>query len=147
MLFNTVEYLIFLPIVVLIYYILPGKVRYVWLAAASCYFYMQWNPLYILLLLLCAVITFCGGRMIANQREKQGGKHKVILILCITFNLIILGYYKYFRFFLNCINMILPHFQLNPIPIEFEILLPVGISFYTLQALGYLMDVYWGGVC
>ena len=145
MLFNTVEYLIFLPIVVLIYYILPGKVRYVWLAAASCYFYMQWNPLYILLLLLCAVITFCGGRMIANQREKQGGKHKVILILCITFNLIILGYYKYFRFFLNCINMILPHFQLNPIPIEFEILLPVGISFYTLQALGYLMDVYWGG--
>lgn len=84
--------------------------------------------------------------MIANQREKQGGKHKVILILCITFNLIILGYYKYFRFFLNCINMILPHFQLNPIPIEFEILLPVGISFYTLQALGYLMDVYWGGM-
>lgn len=149
MLFNTAQYLVFLPIVVLIYYILPGKVRYVWLTAASCYFYMQWNSLYILLLLLCTVITYFGGRLIENQREKRGlflkVNPKVSLILCIVINLIILGYYKYFNFMLNCLNMVLSHFHLNLIHTGFDILLPVGISFYTLQALGYLMDIYRGG--
>ncbi|MEZ3490706.1 MAG: hypothetical protein K1W38_00035, partial [Lachnospiraceae bacterium] len=60
MLFNTVQYLIFLPIVVLIYYILPPKVRYVWLLGASCYFYMQWNKVYLLLLLFCTIVTYTG---------------------------------------------------------------------------------------
>lgn len=64
MLFNTLQYFVFLPIVVLGYYILPKKVRYIWLLLASYYFYMQWNPLYIILLFSSTLLTFAAGRMI-----------------------------------------------------------------------------------
>ncbi len=76
MLFNTVQYLIFLPIVVLIYYILPPKVRYVWLLGASCYFYMQWNKVYLLLLLFCTIVTYTGGRLIERFKDehRQSGR-------------------------------------------------------------------------
>lgn len=63
------QYFFFLPIVVLFYYVLPEKVRYIWLLAASYYFYMQWNPLYIVLMLLCTCLTYVGGRVIGNLRE------------------------------------------------------------------------------
>lgn len=71
MLFNTTQYIIFLPIVILIYYILPAKIRYIWLLIASYYFYMQWNPAYVLLLLFCTVLTFLGGQYI----EKKSGSN------------------------------------------------------------------------
>ena len=64
MLFNTVQYLLFLPIVVLLYYLLPAKARLLWLLGVSYYFYMQWNPLYIILLFSSTLLTFAAGRMI-----------------------------------------------------------------------------------
>ena len=67
MLFNTLQYFIFLPIVVLGYYILPEKSRCIWLLASSYYFYMQWNPLYITLLFTSTLLTYAAGRMIDKQ--------------------------------------------------------------------------------
>lgn len=74
MLFNTPQYLLFLPIVVIIYYILPGKVRYIWLLVVSYYFYMQWNPLYITLLFSCTLLTYVSGRIIGRLRRSGGGR-------------------------------------------------------------------------
>ena len=66
MLFNTVQYLLFLPIVVLLYYLLPAKARLLWLLGVSYYFYMQWNPKYVLLLFSCTVITYAGGLVLEH---------------------------------------------------------------------------------
>ncbi len=151
MLFNTAQYLIFLPLVVLIYYLLPAKVRHVWLLAASYYFYMQWNALYALLLLFSTVTTYACGLAIEKIREKEAtlsgtGKtinwKKICLIGCIFLNLGILFFYKYLYFSLACVNQLLMIAGLPAISLKIDILLPVGISFYTLQSLGYLIDVY-----
>ncbi len=153
MLFNTVQYLIFLPIVVLIYYVLPPKVRYLWLLAASYYFYMQWNPVYILLLFTATAITFVGGRIIENiktkvkaaETEAEADKYKAsmkrVLVICLLICLGILGVYKYADFAVECLNLLLRPLH-RTVEYRFDILLPVGISFYTLQSLGYLIDVY-----
>lgn len=148
MLFNTIQYLIFLPFVVLIYYLLPAKARYIWLLIASYYFYMQWNALYVLLLLFSTITTYVCGFIIGkiNESEKKSNStinwQKICLVICILLNLSILFFYKYLYFGLACINQLLTIFGWTPIVWEINILLPVGISFYTLQALGYLIDVY-----
>lgn len=144
MLFNTPQYLFFLPVVILVYYILPGRIRYIWLLIASYYFYMQWNSLYVLLLLLCTVITYVGSLFI--EKIKSQKRQKICLTVCVLFCLGMLGFYKYFGFALHWMNVVLSHLHLTPLDIKLNILLPVGISFYTLQALGYLIDVYRGGI-
>ncbi|MCH5256684.1 MAG: MBOAT family protein [Lachnospiraceae bacterium] len=164
MLFNTPQYIRFLPIVVLIYYCLPKKVRYIWLLCVSYYFYMRWNPLYITLLFSCTLLTFVSGRILERFNQSSGSKNienaadhdeiiiqirkkkKVCLVVCILLNLGILVYFKYFNFGIMCLNRLLHIFRMNEIDRSFDILLPVGISFYTLQALGYLIDVYRGDI-
>ncbi len=125
----------------------------------SYYFYMQWNPLYILLLFSCTLLTYLCGRMMetckiqGTGKEVEDGNHKkyvvkkkVILVICILLNLGILGFFKYFQFGLSILNRILSYIQVREISWGHDILLPVGISFYTLQALGYLIDVYRGDI-
>lgn len=145
MLFNTPQYILFLPFVVLIYYVLPKKTRYIWLLAASYWFYMQWNPLYIILLFSCTLITYIGARLIewggAKSRRSQA-----CFAVCIILNLGILGFFKYLEFVIGCLNHLLESIHVNTLSWDVDILLPVGISFYTLQALGYLIDVYRGDV-
>lgn len=155
MLFNAMQYLIFLPLTVLIYYFLPNRVRYVWLLIISYYFYMQWNPLYIALLFLCTFITYIGGRIIGSPPysgadgkseaiRKQKKKRRGCLVICIILSLGLLGFFKYFDLGIGYLNRILRLIHMNEINWTYSILLPVGISFYTLQALGYLIDVYRG---
>lgn len=154
MLFNTVQYLLFLPVVVLLYYLLPVKVRYIWLLFVSYYFYMQWNPKYVLLLFSCTAITYAGGMVLEHFTNGQGEekwqrnrvKKKLCFMICLLLNLGILIFFKYFLFGISLVNQILLRFQASEIPWDYEILLPVGISFYTLQALGYLIDVYRGDI-
>ncbi|MBD5444530.1 MAG: MBOAT family protein, partial [Lachnospiraceae bacterium] len=144
MLFNTPQYIIFLPLVVIIYYVLPKKVRYLWLLVVSYYFYMQWNPLYITLLFSCTLLTYVCGRIIERLRQSEDSvkKQRICLAVCILLNLCILGYFKYFEFGIRCLNYLFRHIHVSEIGWGHSILLPVGISFYTLQALGYLIDVY-----
>lgn len=158
MLFNTPQYVLFLPFVVFVYYCLPKKVRYVWLLIVSYYFYMQWNPIYVLLLFSCTLLTYLCGRIMEGLRagaDKGEGteerkichKQKLCFITCILLNLGILGFFKYFQFGISMLNRLLSYIHVEGIGWEYDILLPVGISFYTLQALGYLIDVYRGDIC
>lgn len=158
MLFNTPQYLLFLPFVVFVYYCLPKKARYIWLLVSSYYFYMQWNPLYVTLLFSCTFLTYLCGRIIERLRtaDMAGGdgsetgksrrRQKLCFAVCILLNLGILGFFKYFGFGLSILNRLLSLVHINEVSWGHDILLPVGISFYTLQALGYLIDVYRGDI-
>ena len=152
MLFNSIDFLIFFPIVLLIYFVLPSKIRYLWLLISSYYFYMCWNPLYIVLIIISTLITYVCG--ITVGWIKECGKYhekrrcclmKMIVAVSFLANIGILVYFKYTNFLIDTINRILQNMNLDELP-KLDILLPVGISFYTFQALGYTIDVYRGCV-
>ena len=147
MLFNSVPFLIFFPIVTLIYYLIPHRFRYIWLLIASYYFYMSWNPYYSLLMMTSTVITYASGLLIdrANGIEDPQRSVKVKkcwVALCFILNLSILFFFKYANFFLANVTGLLSSVGIACKPFAFDILLPVGISFYTFQALSYTVDVY-----
>ncbi|MCQ2523330.1 MAG: MBOAT family protein [Lachnospiraceae bacterium] len=148
MLFNSYQFLLFFPCVVLLYYALPKKVRYIWLLIASYFFYMCWNPGYILLILASTVITYLSGIFMEKIKksslsaDKIKKYNKLVLIASLCINLGILCYFKYTNFFLESISNIFALMNIELNIHTFDILLPVGISFYTFQALGYSIDVY-----
>ena len=144
MLFNSIEFLIFFPIVVFIYFLIPGRVKYIWLLIASYFFYMQWNPAYVFLLLTSTTVTYIGALILEKINDKK--KRRLCLFCALTINLIILGYFKYANFFVTYYNRALTVIGRQPVVWDKDILLPVGISFFTLQALGYLIDVYRGDI-
>lgn len=142
MLFNSTQFLIFFPVVTIIFFAIPKRIRYIWLLISSYYFYMCWNVKYALLLLLSTLITYASGIFISNSKTIM---QKKIWVACsFGSNLLILAFFKYFTFFLNNINAILAKVNMQIINNPFDIILPVGISFYTFQALSYTMDVYRG---
>ena len=145
MLFNSYSFFVFFPIVVVVYFLLPKRVSYLWLLTASYYFYMGWNAKYALLLLLSTAITYISGIVIQwlndNRPEKIEAK-KWVVVGCIVANLAILFFFKYFNFTIESINAVLDHTSLPTVNTSLDVLLPVGISFYTFQALGYTVDVY-----
>lgn len=142
MLFNSIDFLIFFPIVVLIYLIVPRKLKYIWLLIASYYFYMSWNAKYVILILFSTLITYFSGILI--EKAPRIGQKKLVVAVSFLANLSVLGFFKYFDFFLHNLNKILAMAHIRLIDNPFSFLLPVGISFYTFQALSYTMDVYRG---
>lgn len=150
MLFNTIDYLIFFSLVFVVYHICPKKIRYIWLLGASYYFYMNWNPWYVFLLLGCTVITYFAARIIDSDGIGAGNRKKAVrmaaLLVCISILLAVLGYFKYYDLFLGYVNRLIGHFSTVQLTRRFEVLLPVGISFYVLQSLGYVFDVYRGDI-
>ena len=147
-LFNSLNYLVFFPAVVLLYFAIPAKylkLRNVWLLISSYYFYLNWYASYALLLFGSTFITYVAGLLIDAAR----GKEKPVLAKWIlgggfAVNLGILFFYKYANFFVENCNRILGIAGRQERLGTFDILLPVGISFYIFQALGYTMDVYRG---
>ncbi len=144
MLFNSLEFLIFFPIVTLLYFIIPHKVRYLWLLGASYYFYMCWNPRYAFLMAASTFFTWLGGAVIDATKNPSARKAAVGLNFAV--NLLILFFFKYFAFTVDNINSVLTMLNMSPVTARFDVILPVGISFYTFQALGYTMDVYRGDI-
>ncbi len=144
MLFNSIDFLIFFPLIVLVYYIIPYRFRYIWMLLASYYFYMQWHPAYIFLLFGTTVVTYMGGLMIEKKRETGAGK--MCLAVVVTINLAVLAYFKYSGMIMGYVNVLLELTGHTRTTWSNSILLPVGISFFTLQALGYLIDVYRGKI-
>lgn len=140
MLFNSMDFLIFFPIVVFVYFIIPKKTRYIWLLAASYYFYMCWNVKYAVLIGTSTLITYLSGILLG--KFKQVLMRKLIVAGSFISNLGILVFFKYFDFIIDNINMVLKQFDITMIENPFTFLLPVGISFYTFQALSYTVDVY-----
>ena len=155
MLFNSYSFMIFFPIVVMIYFVIPKKKRYLWLLFSSYFFYMGWNPRYALLIALSTVITYVSGILLEDMESSQvvgllkGNtvKAKKVVVACsFIANLGILFFFKYFNFMLENINSLLLRFGCSVVEKPFDIVLPVGISFYTFQALSYTMDVYRGDI-
>lgn len=144
MLFNSLDFLIFFPVVVLIYFIIPKKIRYIWLLVASYYFYMCWNARYALLIGVSTLITYISGLLL--RKAKKIRLRKLVVALSFISNLGILVFYKYFDFILKNINAVLSQVNGQLVSNPFDIILPVGISFYTFQALSYTVDVYRGEI-
>lgn len=143
--------MIFFPIVVGIYFIVPRKLRKIWLLVASYYFYMSWNPKYAMLMALSTVITYYFARLMNKYSSDtvcamRIMRKRLILLIALVANLGILGLFKYGNFVIDSLRRILELFHITVTTRHFDFLLPVGISFYTFQALGYLIDVYRGDI-
>ena len=140
MLFNSYAFGIFFILVLLFYFLLPHKFRGVFLLFASVIFYMLFKPEYILILGFIAVVTYLAGIRIEASNSQQ--KKKQYLIISIVANIVILAFFKYYNFINGNITGFVNFFgQSNPIP-YLDILLPVGLSFYTFQAMSYSIEVY-----
>lgn len=145
MLFNSLSFLIFFPIVALAYFALPHRVRNVWLLAASYYFYMSWNPKYAILIAVSTVATWGTGLLLERLgSDAPPVQRKLWLTACLTLNLGILFFFKYYHFAMINLGAVLRPFGISFQAPAFDVVLPVGISFYTFQALGYVIDVYRG---
>ncbi|MGN0277943.1 MAG: MBOAT family O-acyltransferase [Lachnospiraceae bacterium] len=152
MLFNSIDFVIFFPIVILVYFIMPKRYRYIWLLLASYYFYMCWNASYALLLFTSTVITYLSGLLLEKVKKKEANEEtkirlkKMVLAFSFILNLAILFYFKYANFAFSVLSMVFGKIGIHLKVPAFDLVLPVGISFYTFQALGYTMDVYRGEI-
>lgn len=139
--FNSVEFLIFFPIILLLYYLLPQKARWVLLLAASYFFYMSWNPSLVWLILFTTFISYAGGLLIEKFSEKPKLSKltlTVVLVACLG----TLAFFKYYNFFVTSASQVTTFFGAKGFDITLDLILPVGISFYTFQTLSYCIDVY-----
>jgi alginate O-acetyltransferase complex protein AlgI len=141
MLFNSLSFLIFFPIVVVGYYLLPQRFRWMWLLAASTYFYMAFIPAYILVLIYLILIDYFAAIAIGRS---TGKRKKLFLIISLIANIGTLFFFKYFNFFNANVAAIASLIHWNyPIGI-LEVALPLGLSFHTFQSLSYVLEVYYG---
>ncbi len=168
MLFNSTEFLLFFPLVLLLYFIVPKKARLYVLFLACFVFYASWEMKYVLLMTVAGAVTFFFGLAIDGQNvalrklnkkealaeEEIPGigqklkniekKKKGLLITCLVLCIGVLAVFKYCNFFLDTISSVISHFIPGWSLPQLSWTMPVGISFFTFQAMGYLMDVYRG---
>ena len=140
--FNSISFLVFLFVVVLVYWLLPHKFRYVFLLIASYFFYMCWNFKLVFLILFITLLTFFFGLLIEKTDKIKIKRLYLILTLICCLGLLI--YFKYFNFLYNSVINLLNIFSVKYENKVFDIILPVGISFYTFQTLSYVIDIYKG---
>lgn len=140
--FNSLEFLIFLPAVVLLYWLLPHKARWVLLLAASYLFYMSWNVWLIVLIMITTVTAYAAA--IGMERAQSVRQKKLLLAVTLLICLGLLGFFKYMNMILASVTGVIRLFHAKQDSIAFHIILPVGISFYTFQTLSYVIDVYRG---
>lgn len=137
MLFSSITFLfIFLPLTLLLYYLVPFRMKNYVMLAASLIFYAWGEPVYIILMILSIILNYFCGQDIYEKRDNARAM-KMSLMFGVVMNLLILGFFKYYGLLMDTINAILP------IDIPYRVLaLSIGISFYTFQAMSYLIDVY-----
>ena len=140
--FNSLEFLIFLPVVVALYWVLPFKVRWVLLLAASLFFYMSWNVWLIVLIGITTVTAYVAAICISRTQSVRVKKAWLIVTLVICLGILI--FFKYINFLIESVVGVIRLFGGAQEDIVLNILLPVGISFYTFQTLSYVIDVYRG---
>jgi D-alanyl-lipoteichoic acid acyltransferase DltB (MBOAT superfamily) len=140
MLFNSFEFVFFFAAVIVVYYSLPYRYRVWFLLAASYYFYMRWNWEYIFLILAQTAINYEIARLIV--RSENATIRRAWLAFALVLSLGMLGFFKYFNFFNDNARLLFESAGLSYLVPHLDILLPVGISFYTFQTLSYTIDVY-----
>ena len=142
MLFHSFAFLIFFPVAVAAYFLMPHRFRWAFLLAASYYFYMAWEPKYALLLMVSTVVDYAAALLIGRAQSKK--KRRAYLGLSLASNLGLLFFFKYANFFIDTVEGVFSRFVPAFDAPSLSILLPVGISFYTFQTLSYTIDVYRG---
>lgn len=136
--FNSLPFFVFFGCVALVYLVVPRRARCGYLLAASYIFYGIWSIKYMLFILFSTFSTWLVGRLLPGQ---QSNRKKWLLAGCAAANLLLLGFFKYFAFFLNNLSLLLSRPLTNPFS---DLAMPLGISFYTFQAIGYIADIYRG---
>lgn len=144
MLFNSPEYFVFLAVVLLLYYSLTHRWQNYMLLVASYFFYGLWDYRFLSLILLTTIIDYVASHAIYRQSSPR--TRKLFLLLSVGTNLGILGFFKYFNFFIDNAERLLSLFGLQATTSTLYIILPVGISFYTFQTMSYTIDVYRGKI-
>ena len=141
MVFNSAVFFLFFLIVLLLYWKFFTKnllARNLFIIAASLFFYGWWDWRFTFLWMFTSLTDF----FIAIQIAKHRNKGKILLLFSICINLAVLGFFKYFNFFVNSFSVLLNHFGLKASVTTLQVVLPIGISFYTFQAMSYTIDVY-----
>ena len=138
--FTSLGFVLFLPIVALLFFMFGQKIRIIFLLLASYYFYMSWRPEYAILILLSTVVDYFAGILISKNKSLL--QRRLFLAISLTVNLGLLFFFKYFNFLSDSLRHILSLVSVQMDPIFQTFILPVGISFYTFQTIGYTVDVY-----
>jgi alginate O-acetyltransferase complex protein AlgI len=141
MLFNSIHFIFFFVIVTTLYFIIPHKYRWALILIASSYFYMFFIPIYILILLFVITVDYFAGILIEKH---TGFKRKAFLIMSLAANLGVLGFFKYFNFIGENISTIFNFLGITNHFVDLNIILPIGLSFHTFQAMSYTIEVYRG---
>lgn len=140
MLFNTVQFGLFLAVVLLLYYNLPHRLQNYMLLAASAFFYACWDYRFLSLIFISTTVDFIVGNLLHSTENQRHRKH--ILIWSIVFNLGFLGFFKYYGFFAESLQALLTFLGVHASLGTLHVVLPVGISFYTFQSMSYTLDIY-----
>ncbi len=141
MLFNSIHFVFFFVIVTTLYFAIPHKFRWFLLLISSCYFYMAFVPVYILILGFTIVIDYFAGIWL---EKTEGKRKKIFLVASLIANIGVLAIFKYYNFLNDNLSAILNSFGYqNNVP-YLSILLPIGLSFHTFQAMSYTIEVYRG---
>ncbi|KMT22864.1 MBOAT family O-acyltransferase [Clostridium cylindrosporum] len=139
MVFSSLVFLfIFLPLIVLMYYISPKRYRNLTLLVGSLIFYGYGGVRFLIVVLLSIILNYCFGVLVHEYRLYKI-KKRLVLILAVVVNLVILAYFKYFNFFVDNYNALFGESYVFS-----KVIMPIGISFFTFQALSYVIDVYNG---
>lgn len=141
MLFTSLQYILFLPLIVGLFWLSPRKLRLPLLLVASYYFYMSWMPAFILLILGMTVFNWLWGALLHKNEEKK----KLIFGVGVAANLLCLGFFKYTNFLLDSAGSLVQLFSKHNPAWHADIILPLGISFFTFEFIHYLFEIYRGG--
>ena len=144
MILNSAEFLLFYPIVLLFYFILPKKTKWMWLLAASYFFYMIWNPPLIFLILFTTAVSYISA--ILMEKSESKAVRRFWLTATLVTSLGVLFFFKYFNFLADSASSLWNLFGGQADDLVLNLILPVGISFYTFQTLSYVIDVYRGSI-
>ena len=143
MLFNSIEFLIFFPIVTILFYLIPNRFRWLLLLGASCFFYMWFIPKYILILLVTIAIDYTAGILIEEWHDDPSRKKKCLIVSIIS-TCLVLFIFKYLNFCSANFVALAQHFGWSHPQKILNIALPIGLSFHTFQSLSYVIEVYRG---
>ncbi|MBQ7859421.1 MAG: MBOAT family protein, partial [Faecalibacterium sp.] len=143
MLFNSLAYAIFLPLVILAYFAVPHRLRWAVLLVFSYYFYMSWNPELVVLILFTTTVSWSAALLVEKWNDRPALK-KAALVISVGLCLAVLFFFKYFNFVSESVTAVCRLVGLPLTAPVLDLVLPVGISFYTFQTLSYVVDVYRG---
>ena len=140
MTFNSLNFLVFVGIFYPTYFLLKGQAKIVFMLAASYLFYGWWDWRFLSLIVLSTTIDYFVGKRLGAENNNK--KRKILLIISVVTNLTILGTFKYLGFFAESFSELVQNFGITPDWPTLNLILPIGISFYTFQSLSYTIDVY-----